>query len=503
MAVDLTRYVESIDKLAMLSITDLGGRISQVNQKFCEGFGYTEEELLGKNHRILKSNVHNKYFFVKLWEKLIREEIWYGEICNRKKDGSLCWTDVTIGPHISDTGDKIGYFSLKIDITKKKNKRITLQTELVEIAALAEIRLNLIEGIPLDQVCQSVVTSLQDLMSPSRPIQILIVLDGQEFKSTDYESMFKRRSDQEPIIANEIERGSIEVWTELTDDSVSPRDRKVISRVATELGNFISHQETSRKLKQITEELKISNRDLTASVNGHTSSHRMLEESRELLRRLISHQEDVRDEEARRIAKEVHDELGSELTGIKSYLSTILMDNRNKGIPSDPRLEEATNLTDTASVTVQRIIEGLRPSQLDHLPLWDAIESNSRKTLKRINVKFDFEIQKSVTKIEINSEIGTTLFRVIQETITNVVRHAAASSVSLQATLNDNGMTIRIKDDGRGITIDRRSHQNSWGIIGMKERIHYLGGDLTIIGDTAGGGTTVTIHLPIEAIRDN
>ncbi len=179
------------------------------------------------------------------------------------------------------------------------------------------------------------------------------------------------------------------------------------------------------------------------------------------------------------------------------------MDNRNKGIPSDPRLEEATNLTDTASVTVQRIIEGLRPSQLDHLPLWDAIESNSRKTLKRINVKFDFEIQKSVTKIEINSEIGTTLFRVIQETITNVVRHAAASSVSLQATLNDNGMTIRIKDDGRGITIDRRSHQNSWGIIGMKERIHYLGGDLTIIGDTAGGGTTVTIHLPIEAIRDN
>ena len=296
MAADLTRYVESIDKLAMLSITDLGGRISQVNQKFCEGFGYTEEELLGKNHRILKSNVHNKYFFVKLWEKLIREEIWYGEICNRKKDGSLCWTDVTIGPHISDTGDKIGYFSLKIDITEKKNKRITLQTELVEIAALAEIRLNLIEGIPLDQVCQSVVTSLQDLMSPSRPIQILIVLDGQEFKSTDYESMFKRRSDQEPIIANEIERGSIEVWTELTDDWVSPRDRKVISRVATELGNFISHQETSRKLKQITEELKISNRDLTASVNGHTSSHRMLEESRELLRRLISHQEDVRDE---------------------------------------------------------------------------------------------------------------------------------------------------------------------------------------------------------------
>lgn len=64
-------------------------------------------------------------------------------------------------------------------------------------------------------------------------------------------------------------------------------------------------------------------------------------------------------------------------------------------------------------------------------------------------------------------------------------------------------MTILIKDDGRGITIDRRSHQNSWGIIGMKERVHYFGGDFTISGDTPGGGTTVTIHLPIEALRDN
>ena len=257
------------------------------------------------------------------------------------------------------------------------------------------------------------------------------------------------------------------------------------------------------KLIQTTKELQITNRDLTNAVRDHTASQRLLEESRELLRKLISHQEEVREEEGRRIAKEVHDDLGSELTGIKSYLSTIMADNKNRNIPSDSRLEEAAKMTDNASATVQRIIEGLRPSQLDHLPLWDAIDSNSRKILKRNNIKFDSEIQRSVKEVEINPELGTALFRIIQETITNVVRHAAAKSVSLQANLKGNDMTILVRDDGRGITIDRRSHQNSWGIIGMKERVHYFGGDFTITGDPIAGGTIVTIYLPIVATHGN
>ena len=498
-ALELTRYISSIDKLAMISVTDLGGRINRVNQKFCEGFGYTEDELFGKNHRLLKSNVHGKKFFTDMWEVIMRGEIWHGEICNQKKNGVICWTDATIGPYTDKIGNRVGYFSLKIDITELKNKKIEMQEELVESAALAMIRLNLTGKMPLDQVCQNIVTSLQESMSTSQPIQVLIGLDDQEFKSVNYESMFKRQVYRSPITVNEIERGSVSVWTELIEGSVSQRDQELISRVAIEMGSYIDHQETYQKLEKSTKELQVTNRDLTNAVRGYTSSQKMLEESRELLRKLISHQENVRDEEGRRIAKEVHDDLGSELTGIKSYLSTIMADNRNRGIPPDSRLEEAAKITDNASATVQRIIEGLRPSQLDHLPLWEAIDSNSRKTLKRNNIKFDSEIQRSVKEAEINSELGTALFRIIQETITNVVRHAAAKSVSLQATLKGSGMTILVKDDGRGFTIDRRSHQNSWGIIGMKERVHYFGGDFTITGDPIAGGTTVTIHLPIGA----
>lgn len=502
----LSSYIASIDMLAMLSVTDLAGRIIRVNQNFCDIFGYTEEELLGKNHRILKSNVHSKKFYTDMWKVIVRGEVWHGEVCNLNKNGMICWTDPTMGPYTDKLGNKIGYFSLKIDITEQKNNKNLMQSELLETASLAMIRLHLSGRLPLDQVCQSVVTSLQELTGTLHPIQVLIELDGQEFKSISYESIFKRLIYRTPITVNEIERGSISVWSELIENPINERRQKLIELiklVSFELGNYTNHHETYQKLEQSTNELQITNRDLTNVVRSHAASQRMLEESRELLRKLISHQENVRDEEGRRIAKEVHDDLGSELTGIKSYLSTIMADNKNRGIPSDSRLEEAANITDSASATVQRIIEGLRPSQLDHLPLWDAIDSNSRKILKRNNIKFDSEIQRSVKEAEINPELGTALFRIIQETITNVVRHAAATSVTLQAILKGGDMTILVKDDGRGFINDRRSHQNSWGIIGMKERVHYFGGDFTITGDPIAGGTTVTIHLPIGAIHGN
>jgi signal transduction histidine kinase len=294
-----------------------------------------------------------------MWEVIMRGEIWHGEICNQKKNGVICWTDATIGPYTDKIGNRVGYFSLKIDITELKNKKIEMQEELVESAALAMIRLNLTGKMPLDQVCQNIVTSLQESMSTSQPIQVLIGLDDQEFKSVNYESMFKRQVYRSPITVNEIERGSVSVWTELIEGSVSQRDQELISRVAIEMGSYIDHQETYQKLEKSTKELQVTNRDLTNAVRGYTSSQKMLEESRELLRKLISHQENVRDEEGRRIAKEVHDDLGSELTGIKSYLSTIMADNRNRGIPPDSRLEEAAKITDNASATVQRIIEGL------------------------------------------------------------------------------------------------------------------------------------------------
>ena len=107
-------------------------------------------------------------------------------------------------------------------------------------------------------------------------------------------------------------------------------------------------------------------------------------------------------------------------------------------------------------------------------------------------------IDEAVESIEIQSDLGTALFRIFQEIMTNVVRHANASIVTLQASLYEDGLTITVKDDGHGMISERRSDPNSWGIIGMKERIRYFGGSFIISGGSTGAGTSVTIQLPIE-----
>jgi signal transduction histidine kinase len=123
---------------------------------------------------------------------------------------------------------------------------------------------------------------------------------------------------------------------------------------------------------------------------------------------------------------------------------------------------------------------------------------SANKILKRSNIHFEFMIEEAVESIEIKSDLGTALFRIFQEIMTNIARHANASVVTLQAFLHENDLTITVKDDGHGMIAERRSDPNSWGIIGMKERIRYFGGNFTISGGSIGAGTTVTIQLPIE-----
>lgn len=110
----------AINQHAIISITDIRGNITHINDKFCEISGYLREELLGKNHRIVKSDVHSEEFFRNLWHTISNGNIWNGEICNRKNDGSLYWLFSTIVPRQKDTGVPGQYLSIHTDITERK-----------------------------------------------------------------------------------------------------------------------------------------------------------------------------------------------------------------------------------------------------------------------------------------------------------------------------------------------------------------------------------------------
>ena len=122
---------QALDHHAIVSIADHAGNIIYVNEKFCEISGYTEAELLGRNHRILKSGLHTAEFYQGLWKTIAGGQLWHGEVCNRRKDGSLYWVESTITPFLDDRGKPCQYVSIRTDITHVKSieQELGLQKE--------------------------------------------------------------------------------------------------------------------------------------------------------------------------------------------------------------------------------------------------------------------------------------------------------------------------------------------------------------------------------------
>lgn len=236
---------------------------------------------------------------------------------------------------------------------------------------------------------------------------------------------------------------------------------------------------------------------MVRDISERKHAEEALRQSQLELRRLSAHQEQLKEQERKRIAQEIHDELGALLTGIKAYVSVSIDRATKAGAEADPLLVETASLADTAIKAVRRVITDLRPSVLDQLGVWAALEWYADQIEDRSGLDCICSIDASALEVELDHERSTMLFRVVQEALTNVVRHAEASSVSVEAKCKDGFITVRIEDDGKGIDTDRLLNRDSWGLLGMYERSHHFGGDLRITG-TPGQGTQVVLRLPLE-----
>ncbi|MGF6267269.1 two-component system sensor histidine kinase UhpB [Paraburkholderia youngii] len=226
-----------------------------------------------------------------------------------------------------------------------------------------------------------------------------------------------------------------------------------------------------------------------------------LQLSQDALRSLAAHQERIKEDERKRIAQEIHDELGSLLTGIKAYISVSVERSIQAGGSADPLLVDATRLADDAIGAVRRVITDLRPSVLDQLGVWEAVQWYASQVQTRSDLACDCLIDASLSALPLNTELSTMLFRVVQETLTNVVRHADASYVSIRAEQCGEEIILVVKDDGKGIQNEHATGGQSWGILGMHERARHFGGNLTITS-RQGCGTTVELHIPVEKTRE-
>jgi PAS domain S-box-containing protein len=220
-----------------------------------------------------------------------------------------------------------------------------------------------------------------------------------------------------------------------------------------------------------------------------------LEKSREQLRSLSAHLESAREKERTRIARELHDELGQLLTAL--HMDIVLL---NKKMPAEhlylrDKTDSMATLIDMTMNTVKRIYMDLRPGMLDHLGLAVVIGWQAGEFEKRTGIKCKVTVNPEY--FELDQDLSTAIFRIFQETLTNISRHAEATKATICLVVRNHRVELTVKDNGKGITEEQLSKPNSFGLIGIGERAYHWGGKVKITGKK-GHGTTVKVHMPIQ-----
>ena len=207
------------------------------------------------------------------------------------------------------------------------------------------------------------------------------------------------------------------------------------------------------------------------------------------------------EEERRRIARELHDEFGQALTGLKFDLSWFGMKLTKSPAPTGGtdllnKVQAMSRSVDALLESVHATAASLRPAMLDDLGLIPALECLATTFQHRTGARCAIDVAPEFASIALPSEVSAALFRIAQELLTNVMRHAAASHVRMRLYQGDGGVTLEVTDNGKGITRKRMTTPHSFGLRGMRERASLLGGHFHIVG-TSGVGTTACASLPI------
>jgi len=240
-------------------------------------------------------------------------------------------------------------------------------------------------------------------------------------------------------------------------------------------------------------ELYAKNAALVGEIAGRKLTEERLRESEENLRALAARLQSVREEEQIRIAREVHDGLGQALTGLKmdlTWLASRLLEDQK---PLVEKITSMFRLIDDTIHSIRKITAGLRPEVLDEVGLAAAIGWQAKEFQLRTGIRCKVELPADSDGLD--RERSTAVFRVFQEVLTNVTRHANATRVDVRMRLDADTLTLEVLDNGKGIAATAASSPKSLGLLGMRERVLPFEGTIAING-TSGKGTHVTVSVP-------
>jgi len=389
------------------------------------------------------------------------------QIC---RDGSTIWTEVTASFLLDRAGRPDGFVGITRNITERKRAEESLRQS-------EEIYRTIFENTG------TAMAILDD--------SVIVTLANSEFeKLSGYQrqEIESRKSFMDFVDAGDKDRLLKYHRTRRIDPASAPRNYEfhfidkygIIKDIFTTANIIPGSTKSVLSLLDITEMKKVQE-DLM--------------HSREQLRNLHKHAQDVREGERTRVAREIHDELGQVLTALKMDLSYLSRKFPQETKPLHTKISLMLKFIDMTIQSVKRITMDLRPGLLDHLGLVPAIQWQAEEFQKRTGISCEVKVDPE--DISLDKDQATTVFRIFQETLTNAARHANASHIETTLKAYDGMLKMIVKDNGKGITRKQIADPKSFGLIGIRERAFFCGGDVMFTGKK-GHGTSVIVSIPID-----
>jgi PAS domain S-box-containing protein len=281
-------------------------------------------------------------------------------------------------------------------------------------------------------------------------------------------------------------KGNLRGFAKLTRDMTERREREEALTRAKELLELRVEQRAA-VLTRVNEELRVE-------IAERKRTEEQFKETLDQLRALAARLQSVREEERASIAREIHDELGQACTAIKMDLALIGRKITKRQTQLRAKIESSMSIVDDMIGTLRRIASDLRPRTLDDLGLAAALEWQGQEFEKRTGIQCHVSLPPEPLRLDADQSTG--IFRIFQESLTNVARHAAASTVEARLEIEGDQLVFQVRDNGRGFEPQEAKAKKSLGLVGMQERAHLLKGEVTIEG-IPGSGTTMTLRIPL------
>jgi two-component system sensor histidine kinase UhpB len=472
----LSSILESSITISIITV-DLEGIIKYWNKGSENLFGYKTNEAIGKKiiglivkeeDQVTRSRLYNLSIVAQEQKKTQSTEVLFYH-----KNGNQLWVNLTISPIIDESGKVIGLSSIGEDITQRKITELALiQNE----EMFRNVWENSVDGMRLvddDARLKLVNRAFCDLVE--MPYEKLI---GQFFNVCYFdrsENEIKKFKDN--LLNNQIPTRTIttiKLWNG--------------KEIPVEISNsFIDFQNNKRVLLSIFRD-----------ISEQKEFERKIKVSEEKYRLLALHLQTIREQERAKIAQDIHDHLGQQLTALYFEISSIrTMRNWSKK-RIEERLDGINHLIDQLIESVQRISAELRPAILDDLGLIPAIEWEVSAFQKRTGIKTD--LRKKIYDLKAPKTVETIIYRILQEALTNVARHSKATEVIIDLSLKNGDFKMLIKDNGIGFSEEKFADPGSIGLIGMKERAYSVNGDLKI-ESKPNKGTKILLTIPIKGVE--